>query len=230
MHMSCFLDWLAKYEAVAVWLEGIALVAIFIWDRVDAKSAHDETLEQIALVRQQIAITQKQVEVSQNAERAWLMTELMWQDAKEPHYHLRPDELNELKVYKSEANGTMTHVMVRLHCRNSGRSPAWVTAIAGFAEIVDKPSSVSNHTERQLKVLGWMEPLGPDTSRFKNLTLECEGDLTNKNVMALYVQVWYRDIHGAGRYTSCGYIVWMFANGVMDIRRHDEKPERNEST
>ena len=46
--------------------------------------------------------------------------------AKEPHYHLRPDELNELKVYKSEANGTMTHVMVRLHCRNSGRSPAWV--------------------------------------------------------------------------------------------------------
>jgi len=51
---SGFLEWLTKYQAVAIWLEGIALVGIFIWDRIDAKGAHEETLEQHAIWRKQI--------------------------------------------------------------------------------------------------------------------------------------------------------------------------------
>jgi len=32
--------WLKNQEWLAIGLEGIALVAIFIWDRLDAKSEH----------------------------------------------------------------------------------------------------------------------------------------------------------------------------------------------
>jgi hypothetical protein len=52
--MTCLFNWLTKYEAVAVWIEGLALVGIFIWDRIDASAAHNETLEQHAIWRRQI--------------------------------------------------------------------------------------------------------------------------------------------------------------------------------
>src|ERR1700727_26964 len=69
--MRYFLDWLTRYEAVAVWLEGIALAAIFVWDRLEHAKEHKETLAQLG-------IAQKQIEASHNAERAWVMTELSW--------------------------------------------------------------------------------------------------------------------------------------------------------
>jgi hypothetical protein len=40
---SALLDWLTKYQAVAIWLEGIALLLIFIWDRFDARDALEAT-------------------------------------------------------------------------------------------------------------------------------------------------------------------------------------------
>ncbi len=39
--------WLKNYESVAIWLEGIALVAIFIWDRIDSHGQHKEAGEQL---------------------------------------------------------------------------------------------------------------------------------------------------------------------------------------
>ena len=41
--------WLKDYESVAIWLEGIALILIFIWDRLDSRNQHKETLKQLAL-------------------------------------------------------------------------------------------------------------------------------------------------------------------------------------
>jgi hypothetical protein len=55
---SAFLDWLTKYEAVAIWLEGIALVAIFIWDRIDASQQHKQTLAQMEIMRNQALATE----------------------------------------------------------------------------------------------------------------------------------------------------------------------------
>jgi hypothetical protein len=56
--LSLASSWLQTYEYVAVWIEGIALVAIFIWDRVDSHSEHNETLQQIELTRRQAAATE----------------------------------------------------------------------------------------------------------------------------------------------------------------------------
>jgi hypothetical protein len=36
-------NWLTTYQAVAIWLEGIALVLIFVWDRFDARDALEAT-------------------------------------------------------------------------------------------------------------------------------------------------------------------------------------------
>jgi hypothetical protein len=47
-------NWLRTYESVAIWLEGIALVLIFIWDRLDSRQQHRETLVQSKVSQQQV--------------------------------------------------------------------------------------------------------------------------------------------------------------------------------
>ena len=42
---SSFLEWLTRYEAVAIWLEGIALALIFVWDRIGARDQIQDSLE-----------------------------------------------------------------------------------------------------------------------------------------------------------------------------------------
>ena len=63
-------SFLRNNEWIALWVEGLALVAILWSDHQNAKANRHEMLEQIRLTRQQIAI-------SQNAERAWLVAELV---------------------------------------------------------------------------------------------------------------------------------------------------------
>jgi hypothetical protein len=44
------LAWLRTNEWLALWVEGIALILIFIWDRIDSHQQHDETIEQIKVM------------------------------------------------------------------------------------------------------------------------------------------------------------------------------------
>lgn len=46
-------NWLDAHQYVALWLEGIALVAIFIWDRIDSHQQHKQTLAQMAALQRQ---------------------------------------------------------------------------------------------------------------------------------------------------------------------------------
>src|SRR5277367_5629034 len=48
-------NWLSTHEWVAIWLEGIALVAIFIWDRFDSAAQHTQTLAQLKNAQDQVA-------------------------------------------------------------------------------------------------------------------------------------------------------------------------------
>ncbi len=50
---EAFLKWLNTHEALALWVEGFALVAIFIWDRIDNHHQHKQTLEQIDVSQRQ---------------------------------------------------------------------------------------------------------------------------------------------------------------------------------
>jgi len=58
------INWLRTYEPIAIWLEGIALVAIFIWDRLDSRKQHEETLAQLTVSQKQLEASLEQVEAS----------------------------------------------------------------------------------------------------------------------------------------------------------------------
>lgn len=57
-------NWLSTHEWLAIWLEGIALVAIFIWDRLDSRSQHEETMAQLEVSQKQLGASLEQVEAS----------------------------------------------------------------------------------------------------------------------------------------------------------------------
>src|SRR5713226_1494050 len=51
-------NWFDSHQYLALWLEGIALLAIFIWDRIDASQQHEQTLAQMAIMRNQASATE----------------------------------------------------------------------------------------------------------------------------------------------------------------------------
>ncbi len=73
--MHCFLAWLRDYESIAIWLEGIALVALFFLDwrefrhqgRERARQEHDR-LEQHKEIAAQMDIWRKQIHADRVAE------------------------------------------------------------------------------------------------------------------------------------------------------------------
>jgi hypothetical protein len=76
--------WLDSHQYFALWLEGIALLAIFIWDRIDASQQHKQTLAQMEIMQNQARATEtaanaanKSAEALINSERAWIIAELI---------------------------------------------------------------------------------------------------------------------------------------------------------
>ncbi len=51
-------SWLDSHQYLALWLEGIALLAIFVWDRWDSHQQHKQTLAQMAIMQNQARATE----------------------------------------------------------------------------------------------------------------------------------------------------------------------------
>jgi len=47
-------SWFDSHQYLALWLEGIALLAIFIWDRLDSRKQHEETWTQLKIAQRQV--------------------------------------------------------------------------------------------------------------------------------------------------------------------------------
>src|SRR5258706_3057140 len=67
---EAFLAWLKTYESVAIWLEGIALVLIFVWDRLDSRQQHRETLAQMEIMQRQADSMRESVAVARDGAEA----------------------------------------------------------------------------------------------------------------------------------------------------------------
>jgi hypothetical protein len=152
-------EWIKASEPIALWVEGIALVLIFIWDRKDAAKSHKETLRQIDLA-------QKQIAASHNAERAWVMTELSWYEKDRLHV------VSGTSMQLGEAIDTTT-VSVKLTCRSEGRSPEWIDKIYGYSEIITRVSELGPIAEHKTQSFGWIGPLAPGKSVERSITLIC---------------------------------------------------------
>src|SRR5260370_11577568 len=118
-----FSPWLKRYESVAIWLEGNALVLSFVWDRIDSRQQQRETLAQLN-------VSQAQAAALVNSERAWVMVDVEWDTAKwaDRKAHV---------VEGSGAGGDTTCIYIVLTCRNEGRSPAWIEEKRARFQIVD---------------------------------------------------------------------------------------------
>src|SRR5882762_2731268 len=53
------INWFRTYEFIAIWLEGIALGAIFIWDRVDSGGQETHAIAQLKASQDQVEAAQK---------------------------------------------------------------------------------------------------------------------------------------------------------------------------
>jgi hypothetical protein len=179
----------------------------------EIRTSHQDREETV----EQLKLAQKQIEASQNAERAWVLTELEWQDT--------------LKVTTGASNmpgepiEESTTAAVKLICRNEGRSPAWITKVEGYSEVVDRLrdlSRIAGHETEQFVPLG---PIAPGKQVMRGLLISCPGRLKDNQLLSLFVAVEYLDVFDNKRLTTCGYTV----SGDYLIRR-DDAPWRNKMT
>ena len=56
--LSATPNWFDSHQYLALWLEGIALLAIFIWDRIDASQQHKQILAQMEIMQNQARVTE----------------------------------------------------------------------------------------------------------------------------------------------------------------------------
>lgn len=175
------------------------------WDRLEVNRSHKETVAQLK-------IAQDQMKILQNAERAWILTELNWT----PY---------ESKV-RDEPKIKTTEVFVTISCKNEGRSPAWVDKIKGHAEIVQGEI----HDPAPVGHMQHFSPIGPialGKSESRNLNLVCPGHAKDTDLISVFVLVEYRDVFEQRRFTSCGYTVNIRSRD--DLTRQD-MPQRNRNT
>ena len=67
---EAFFNWFRTYESIAIWLEGIALILIFAWDRIDSRQQHRETLAQMEIMRRQADSMRESVAVARDGAEA----------------------------------------------------------------------------------------------------------------------------------------------------------------
>jgi hypothetical protein len=168
-------NWFKRNEHVALWLEGIALVLIFAWDRIDAQAEHKETMAQIEIARQQSQFVV-------NSERAWLTADLKW--ASEKGRIL----ISDVQVPPNSI-ATSTSAALMLEIRNDGRTPAWIENVSAGMEIVGREEQPGQ------SIMEYFEPLGAEKVRHINLTLSCPGKpKIGDEILRMHITMNYRDI------------------------------------
>ena len=186
-------NWLKTYEFIAIWLEGIALILIFVWDRLDSRNQHEETM-------QQLQISQKQADALTNSERAWVMVNVYWHSGA-----------GRIIDGQSVINGVVLDlVTANVDCfiHNNGRSPAWVTEKRIGIAIVDGEHLPSEPELDRTPVRDvTLQPMAPDGDYIWHVQPGCQGPRELGKLMIVYGAVTYRDIFDEIRETRFGYMV-----------------------
>jgi hypothetical protein len=76
------IDWFKVSDSVALWLEGIALILIFIWDRKHHKEDHAETIEQMKVMSASAQAAQKSAEVTEASLKLQKVAMEQWIDTE----------------------------------------------------------------------------------------------------------------------------------------------------
>jgi len=142
--ISSVLPWLDSHQYLALWLEGLALLVIFIWDRIDASQQHKQTLEQMKIMRDQALETEKAANAASksaealiNSERAWVVAELVPICARFGGTWHRPSGVSWVSMSPAETlEGD--HLMHKFKLTNMGQTPAHILRYSiGYLREVD---------------------------------------------------------------------------------------------
>jgi hypothetical protein len=156
-----------------------------------------------------------------NSERAWIMADLC-SYGKDPEIF---EIVEGTADYRGEGSVETTKVrLVKLTCKNQGRSPAWIDVVYGQVRIVN-PTTVATDPLKEGNH-GPMEPIGPGGEDSRSLDLECRGTRRGGEFLSIYVVIEYRDIFDRKRETFLGYSV--HPNGSFG--RQFGIPKRNRNT
>jgi hypothetical protein len=125
-------NWFDSHQYIAIWLEGLALLAIFIWDRIDSHQQHKQTLAQMEVMQNQTRATEtaanaasKSAEALISSERAWIIAELIPICVEFGGLWSRPVGSNWATLSDEEIlNGV--HLRHKLKFTNMGRTPAHI--------------------------------------------------------------------------------------------------------
>lgn len=222
------MEWLRTHEFIAIWLGGIALILIFVWDRLDRRKHHRETSAQLSGFQKQVETSHDNAAASKaiaesllHSERAWVMAELDWSEKSVLHVVQ--------SASKGEAEGTVERVTanVKLICRNEGRSPAWIDNLYGRLEILPTGSTSGGPKGSDGQNFGSIGPLGVGKERSRDLDLTCLGSIKRGEFLSAYIVIEYHDIYGFNRETFLGYKIDPSSGG---IHRQNDSPDRNRNT
>jgi hypothetical protein len=122
---------MATVEAIGVCVEAIALIGIFIWDRIDASDQHKQTIAQMKVMQNQTRATEiasnaasKSAEALINSERAWIIAELVPQAARVGN-NLWVRLVGDGRVLMDDKEIVAGHhLRYKLKLTNMGRTPA----------------------------------------------------------------------------------------------------------
>jgi hypothetical protein len=130
-------NWFDSHQYIALWLEGIALLAIFIWDRIDASQQHKQTLAQIRASEEAAKAADKSAEALINTERAWVIAELVPICVKFGHW-CRPVGDGGWATLSEEEILNGVHMRHKLKLTNMGRTPAHILRYRVSYSCLDK--------------------------------------------------------------------------------------------
>jgi len=124
--LSNFFQWLRTNEqSIAIWLEGIALVAIFFLELKEYRRQGRDKKEQHEEWLKQMAIMQSQADALVNSERAWVVAELVPQAVKFGDHWCRFVGSGHASMSTEEILAGH-HLRYKLKFTNMGRTPAQI--------------------------------------------------------------------------------------------------------
>ena len=192
-------------------------MAIFVWDRLDSRAQHQQTMTQLRIAQEQAATSQASARSVVNSERAWLMADLDWFAGSNLHV------AETTTKSRAEGRTESTTARIRAICKNEGKSPAWIDNLYGYMEIVREKLPREFPRRDQMQSFGPMGPLGAGKESQRSMELTCSGHRKDRELLSVYVLIEYRDIFAMNRETYLGYIIYDSNN----MRREETLPNRN---
>jgi len=132
--LSAVYRWLQTNEPLALWLEGLALVAIFGLELAEykrqgreRKDQHEESVTQIQIARDAATAAKASADALLNSERAWI------------EISLGPPEKDPWDTEEDKENENNVFFACSIHIKNHGRTLARVESVQIATDTTDRP-------------------------------------------------------------------------------------------